>query len=336
MLATVSCVSLRDCLSNLLPLFDKGSAIIPVGLKIQNNELTVICNNKCSFKDIIPVECDESGYAEVVIQYKNIIDYLPNIGSVEFEINNRGLFINHPDVSLTLPAGYSEYKELNISGLEFKPIVSTGYLSGLRCLLNFNLSSITKMEKPITVYQQLSVIKYPQLVAQTRTLGLPFSGVFTPDLINLMVKFQPTEVCDDNPACVTLKRNKAYLQIPREVVNADNNFMSYMTDLQNPIQLNFEGLNDKLRCMAKLGTGLECHVTIHEKGLSCSVLKEGTSITSKIGDCSSGVSHVFKIPLSIWNICVRALDSDTAQILYGGGKVCLRTQSIIIITRVTS
>ena len=119
MLARVKCSLLKECLSNLSPLFYKGSAIIPVGFKIKDRCLTVICNTKCSYKDVVPLEECEDGYAEVVVQYKNILDYLPTVGDIEIEINNRGLFINHADVSLSLPEGYSTYKELDVSGMEF-------------------------------------------------------------------------------------------------------------------------------------------------------------------------------------------------------------------------
>ena len=334
MLATVKCSLLKNCLGDIVPLFSKGSAIIPVGFKLSKNVLTVICNNKCYYMNNIELDECEDGSQEVVVQYKNILDYLPSTGTLELELTQRGISLSNSDVSLTLPEGYSTYKELDVYGLQFTPIVSTGYLSGLRTLLGFNLASLTKMEKPITVYQQTSVVKYPQLLVQTRTIGLPFSGTFTPELINLMVKFQPKEVCHSNSAVVTLKRNNAYLQLPRESLVGENNFMNFMKDLSNPITFNTEGFSEKIRCMTKLGNDVECRVVIHSTGMSCSIMQEGVTITNKLGDCSTEVLKVFKLPIGIWNLCIRALDSSTAQILYGGDKVCLRTQSVIIIARV--
>lgn len=334
MLATVKCSLLKSCLSDLTPLFSKGSSIVPVGFSVNKSVLTIVCNNKCSYLNSIELDEEVIGVQEVVVQYKNILDYLPNTGTIDIEIQSNGIYLSNESVSLTLPAGYSEYKTIETKGLNFKPIVSTGYLSGLKALLNCNLVSLTKMEKPITVYQQLSVVKYPQLLVQARTMGLPFSGVFTPELINLIVKFQPTEVCDDSPTFVLFKRKDAYLQVSREPVTSANNFMDYMKDLSDPIQFDMQGYAEKVRCMTKLGNNCECTVVLHSNGLSSSITQEGVTVSNKLGDCNSEVKKVFKLPIGIWNLCIRALEDSTAQILYGGDKVCLRTQSIIIIARV--
>lgn len=334
MLATVKASVLRSCLEDISPLFSKGSSTVPLGLKIENEKLTVVCNNKCSYLNSIDLEEQSTGSQELVIVYRNLLDYLPYNGNLEIEMHPKGVTIYNDDISVTLPEGYSEFKPLDNTGLEYKPINSTGYLSGLRSLLNFNLASITKMEKPITVYQQLSVLKYPQLIVQARTMGLPFSGVLTPEIANLILKFQPEEVCDSMPAFLLFKRNDAYLQVSREQLSTENNFMDYMEGLSEPVTLFMDKYIDKIRSMSKINSTSVCEISLHSEGMSSCVKQEGISIAANVGNCQSPVLSAFKMPISIWQLCIRALGEGNAQILYGGDKVCLRTQSIIIIARV--
>ena len=86
--------------------------------------------------------------------------------------------------------------------------------------------------------------------------------------------------------------------------------------------------------MSKLGDVTYCKLTLFEDGMRTEVSSTAFTLTDYIGKCSGEILGVFKLPLSMWMTMVRAAGSGKVQILYRSDVICLRTQFVIMLTRV--
>lgn len=330
----VSVLDLRECFSDLKPLFSKGDKTLPILLKIKQRTLTVCCTAGCTYVNKMDVVNDANATSELTILYRDLLEFLPKIGQVEIEFNSYGVRLKCTDTVITLPVGYSLITEPTRKDVQFVPVESFGYSKGLLDLLNINLASLYKKEKPVNIYGALSVLKYPNVLMQVRTPGLPISVSLTPDFVKLFIKFRPEEVYSNNVDSVILKRSTAFLEIPAEPLRDTNNFTHVLEGLGNPIRVDIEHYCDKLRSMSSLGNNLQASLTLHENGLRCRVEHDNISIAVDLGDCSSDVAYVCKLPFNLFFNMMKVMGNSYIEILYGEQKLCLRNQATIIVAHV--
>lgn len=324
----------KEFLSDLTPLFPKGSKTIPIGVEVIGNMMTLTCTQGCFYQTILDVNNLDNASHQATILYCNILDFIPTVGDVRLTFSPAGLRLFGEGFDITLPNGYSLVKTIDFPTEDYTPITTGSYIPGLKNLVDMNLSGIYMYEKPITIYRNTAVLKYPNLYAMVKTDSLPFYGVITPEHAKLLCRFGGTSVNDKEPESLIFRRGTSILEIPRKTVNEENNFLSLMEGLSEPININFDSYLERLRTMAKIGEKGHCKLTLFEDGLKTSVNANSIVLADAIGKCGGKLLHVFELPLSMWVMLVKAAGSGQVQILYRSDVVCLRTQSIIMLIRV--
>lgn len=329
----VPAVRFLDYISYLTPLFPKGSSTVPIGIDVTGNILTLTCTQGCYFQSTIEISNADNIVKTATVLYCNVTEFVPSVGELYLEFLPFGLKVSGSGFDVVFPHAYSLINKVKFPDVDYETIPTTGYTAGLKYLLNMNLSSIYMSEKPIHIYRDVSVLKYPSMYVQVRTVGLPFYGTVTPEHVKLICRFAGTEVYADNPDYLLFRRNDSYLQVPRKTLSEENTFLRNMEGLSDPVTLDFDKYLERLRVMNKVGKA-NVNLALHKEGLSTSVSFDNITLTDHINKTDSEVVKAFHLPMAVWLSVVKACGSGYVQILYRSDVVCLRTQYIIILVRV--
>lgn len=323
---------LRKVFNDISPLFPTGTHVIPVLFRVHGSYLDIACTTGCVYRSSIPVNNPENVSWELTALYKSLVDFVKD-GQIELKAETFGLLVKGSGFEIQLGLAYSTITWPDIPDVDFVEVNSTGYISGLRTLLNLGLDKIYAAEKPIHLYGSVAVIKYPNMQAQARTIGLDLVAVMVPEHVRMLIRFQPDHYYTNGVDSVILRRKDTFVILPMDVKREENLFIEFLNGMSEPITLSLDGLIDKLRNMSKLNPRGRCKLVLKESGLDITLSSENTYITTKLGDDQSKVLTALYLPMSVLLAMVKVTDGGKAQFLYKGDLLCLRTQSLIIVVR---
>lgn len=330
---TVKASDLNKAISAINPLFPKGSAAIPIGLYVRKGHLKIVCLQGVVYQADIPVDDDFADYSATIMYY-NITPLLPSSGELYLEFTPVSVILTGDGVEAEFSFGYSIVAEQNFSGLVFTSVSSSTYLDSFSHLLNLGLDKLYGLISPVVVMGDVSLQKFPNTWVQVRSNGLPFNATLDIEHVRLITKFMPTQVCTSIPNTLVFKNATSVLQVPCKN-NVDNKKITeLMSDMGDPIQINIKYYLERIRSMIKVDSKTHCKISIYNTGIKTTVAHENTSISISAGKTDGEVIKVCHLPIQVWSSLLKGLSAETIQILIGGDKLCLRTTTMIIVTRV--
>lgn len=324
---------LSSCFHDINPLIPKGAKDMAVLFELKGSTLTIAHTTGCVYKSELAVSNPENSIETAIVMYKNLSDFIPNNGEIDIEIEAFGITLSDEDFTIQLPRGYSEIHLPDFPDVSYTTIETNTFTQGLLDLLNLGLANLYSVDKPIHVYGDISVLKYPNMQAQARTQGLPFKGLITPEHAKLLARFHPQEFYTDGTETLYMRKQGAYLVLPIQPLIEDNNFLNLMSRVDNPVTLSFDKYVDQVRSMAKLGKKLVCTITIYSDGILTKASADNVSIEAKTNVIGGEVLKVVQLPIDLWLALLKVVGNGKAQILYGEDCICLRTYSIILLVR---
>lgn len=330
----VKASDIRKCFQELSMLIPKGAKELPVGISLQAGNLHVISTTGCVYIHSIDVD-DTLSMEYVTILFHNVAALLSNEkDNVTLDFSPIGLTITGETFEVDFKKGYSVVEEPTFNDISFKGMQDSGWDNNLNKLIGMNLEKVYSAIRPITFYSDVAVQKYPNTWVQVRTLGIKDSMLLDTDHVRLLTHFNPTMYAKVGKDSMLFCRGNSFLQLPIKEVTSSNLVLDMMKDLGDPVTITLGHYLEQLRNVAKVSSRAQCKVTITEKGISTTVTEDGASISTHTGDIHAKVLKVFNIPIAVWITFLKALGTDSIQILVGGEKLCLRNHSMIILTRV--
>lgn len=327
----VNARDLQACLSQITPLVPKGTLYVPLGLHVHDNLLVITCLQGCVFQSHIPIGSDE--VMSISVMYRDVTPLLPGSGEVTLEFATNFLELTASGISVSLYNSYSVVQEQKFEEYVYTDILHDDYIYNLRTMLGMNLDNIYKAVKPVNVYDKVALLKFPNTIVQVRTTGLPINCVLDVEHIKLLLRFRPTKVCRDG-YLLTFLNDNAVLQLPCKDNVDKNTFVDMLEDLGEPVSINIDGYLDKVRNLSKALSKGKCTVVIYSDGITTKLFADNTNASVSIGNMSTEVIKVLNIPTQIWLSFLKAMGNSNIQVLVGGGKLCLRNNSVVILTRV--
>lgn len=322
---------LRKVFINLSSLLPKGTNTMPVGVHIKSGTVTIVALQGCVYQAEVPTT-DLDAIHDVTIMYHDISPLLVGCNRIEFEVTPSSLIVNGEDFSVEFPFGYSSVAVQNFSNVSFKELNNYAYLDSFKKLISMNLDKLYNVASPIIILGDVALQKYGNTWVQVRTTGLSVNATVDLDHIRLLLKFVPTGVCISTPNTLLFKNKYSVLQLPCKR-NIDSSLITdLMKDMTEPVTVNVKSYLERVKNIAKLESKQHCNIIVCEKGLKTTVTNAQSTVSVSTGDASSKVQKVVQLPMQLWLSCLRGLDADVIQILTGGDKICLRTQSVIIVT----
>ena len=328
----VKACDLRKCLQYLNPLFPKGTIEVPLGVNLSKGVLTITCQTSCIFQ--AKLQCDSEDAAScTVIYFSTICNILPSEGFISFEFIPSGLLLTGTDFEVTLPLGYSTIGVYDFGEHYYQNIVSKDYISTCTSILNMGLDKLYAKPKPISIHKDISVLKYPNTWVQIRSIGLPFACMLDPAHLQMLCKFEPTKVSSDEHDALILVNDYATVKMPCKSDIEDSKIKDFVYKCDKVVNVNLEGYLDKLRSASKFDAKLKCRITLYEEGVKTTLSLSNVTMSVGSGNLQSKVLTTFHLPLQVWLSFVKALGNGLVQLLYGGDIICMRNQSLIILTR---
>lgn len=331
-------VATRDllrCFITLNHLIPKGNENVPLGVKVNGEILTIICKSGCIYKTVISIKNENNAKYDLSILYNDITALLDvETTNVYIEHTGTGIYLYNSDFETLLPSAYSVVSNVDFEGKFYKPVSNTLYQTGISRILAMNLDKLYNKVQPLLIYNDVGLIKYPNVWVQVRTTGLPFKGAIDLEHAKLLNQFKPKEICVTDKTNLILKNGNEILMIPRSSEIEDNTMLNILEDLNISVKLNTDKYLERIRRISKITNKPHCKITLFENGIKTSVDTGQSSTSVNIGYCNGNVIQTFSLPMSVWLSYLRATNDGTVEFLVGGDKLCMRTPYLIIVTSV--
>lgn len=329
----VAASSLLQVFSDVNNLMQKGSNAIPLLFELSGSLLTISCSTGCLYRCETTVSNKSGLQGTASVLYEKITDFLDSGEPVTLVFEQFGLELTSASVRLTLPLAYSTVSDTQVpEGVRFTPIENTLCLQNLVELMNLGLDRLYTVDHPIEINENYSYLRFPNVQVKTRTDGLHFRAAVATEHVKLMVKFDPKEIYCNNTDVLILKRAGATVQLPVKPISMETSFEKLLTLVANPINLQLQEYNQRLRAMTHLGKKLRCKVICMDAGICTETTTE--NITISVGAGAYGeIRKVFQVPLDLWVSLTKPFSKLRMELLYGEEIICLRNMSLIVLLR---
>lgn len=331
----VGATVLRGVVEVLHHLVPKGESSMTVGLCVEKGTMVITCLQGCSYQATLPVESTGT-FAHMSILYRDILPLMSGSDDIEVDFENDGVTFHTDLFSTYFRKSYGVVQKQPEPKGEFKQFTSSIYWSGLNRINKLTLDKMYNMPSPILIMANLAMQKYPNTWVQVRADGLPISGALDAQHVKLLLAFNAISVNMNEQGVLALKNKNAVMRIPYRPNNSQEKITKLLSDMTPICRFGGKGYLDRLRSMFKFATKEYCQITVHTEGLSTKTTNDGTEVVIKCGNTDSKVAGVVQLPVQLWLLLLRSVEDESAEILLGGGKICLRTVSLIIVTHVLS
>lgn len=333
----LSTKELANCFSELALLIPKGSKDLPVGVDLQAGVLSFYYNTGCVY--LHTFEVDTTAVEHCTVLFFNISDLLTATGhsTTKLEFSDNSLHIYDDTVDLHLRHGYSSVRYPEFPNAGYNTLPATIWKDSLQTVLNMGLDKVYAKALPITVASGTSVLKYPNTWVHCKTPALNLNRVLDIEHIRLITKFQPNAYQLLTHDSVLFKRGDAFLMLPckqpNDLKETDDFFTATLEKMSAPITVNVANYTNSIRNLSKICTKAICNLIVYENGIKTVIDEAGASMSAICGETGKVIGTV-QLPVNVWLVFLRALGTERIQILVGGDILCLRNQSLIILTHV--
>ena len=329
----VSVSSLQKVFSILRTLVPKGDITTPVGFHVRDSVLKIICIQGCVYQATVDIENTEA-IGNATVMFRDISPLLPNTGVLELSFQSTYLTVSGEGFSADFPAAFSVVEPYTFKNLTYKELSSSVFQSGFKTLTGIGLEKLYNKISPVAIWDSIALQKFPNVWVQVRANGLPISAVIDMMHIQLLMRFDPQQVSIAEANTLVFKNNNAVLQIPCKPINEKSSITDMLKDMRSISKFTIGSYMERLRSVIKFGSKEFCKIALHESGISTTVSHSNATVSITTGNIETRVESVFELPIQLWLTLLRGIGSESVEILYGGGKVCLRTPFTIIVTHV--
>lgn len=329
---TVNVSDFRSVLNTLHVLVPKGETSMPIGVYVKSEKLTIVCVQGCVYQSEITV--DNASEYSITVMYRDISPILPTTGTIELEFTVTGILVSGEGFDASFPAAYSVVEKFDFSDIKYTEILSYVYHGGLKTILNVGLEKLYGTVSQIAIFDSIALQKLPNIWVQTRATGLQVNAVVDTDHASLLLKFDPTHVSDQYEGVLTFKEKQSVLQIPCKAPQDRSTILGLLDGMEKATRVGIGSYLERLKSVVKFGSKEHCKIAIHDGGIKSTLTHENSSVSITSGNVTTPIIAVVELPIQLWLSILKALGNDHIEILYGGGKLCLRTPFTIIVVRV--
>lgn len=329
----LSAADARELFGTLSILVPSKTEATPIGLQLTNNKLSLTFNNGfiASYEKLVSCEDEWS----TTFMYQDIHSLLTYEENVIIICDQYGITVSTSEFECVLPIAYSEigYQNFDEYTIHDMPEMES---SAIKLILKLGLEKLYRTTYPVYVRNGIAIIKYPSFYAQVR-LTEPFDSIsMSLTHWSIIEKFRPTAYSQDNPKCLMVRNGAWTLMIPCTSSQQDNNFMKLLDDMNVIFKMSLHDYADSVRTISRVKGTDYCDVTVFQNGMKTTTHNANISTSLLYGDTSSEMVSTFALPISVWLAMLTAIGDTTAELMLGGGKLCLRNHVIAMLLRVAA
>lgn len=324
---------LRDSLSVLRPLFPKGSKTVPVGLNVENGELTITCTQGIIYQDSIEID-DLNATEHVTVLYFDITSLLYEDDETALEFGQVAVSLSNSAFEVSLHFGYSVVSPVTFELPEFRTIESTIYVDSIKTLAAMNLNKLYNTVAPLVFENTVVLQKYPNTWVQMKADGFGVRATIDVDHAKLLNVFAPKEIAVAKGSTLLFRKDNTLLQIPYKVNTDSKKITNLLDGMKVQCTVNPGKYLERLMSISKVDSKAHAQITVYTGGIKTTVTAESVNLSASAGESLTDVVSVFHYPILVWIAFLKALGSNYIEILTGGEKICLRSSVTVIVTRV--
>lgn len=330
---TLTAQEAKELFGTLSYLVPSKSEATPIGLQLSNNRLRLTLNNgyiAAYEKEVSSIDEWESTFL-----YQDSYAFITGEEGITLECDDYGVSLLSETCECVFPNAYSVVGTVDFHEYEFKQMPSID-ISEIRSLLKLNLEKIYKMTYPVYIRDGIAIVKYPSFYAQARVLE-PFSGIsLSLAHWGIIDKFAPTTYSQWNSQCLVIGKGSWTVMLPCTTSNQENNFMPLLEDMSPVFQMNLHNYAESIRILARVKGVEYCDLTIYPHGLRTTARYGNTSTAVRYGNVDDSLIGTYSLPINVWIAMLNAIGDSTAELLLGGGKLCLRNRTVAMLLRVAA
>lgn len=332
---TINTKELSSCFEEMSYLIPAGASEISIGVLLHEGQLSFFYTGGAVYIRNIPVTSGD--FVQMTVRFyplHNVLNavYVENTTLI---LGNDGLRVQNDIVDLFLTKGFQEIEIpiLPTSGYTMLPV--SGWDISLKSVLGIGLDRLYMKELPIEIGNGLSALKYPNTWIRCRTHGLNLNRLLEAVHIKLLIRLCPTGYQLLGTDSVLFNKGNTFVMLPcralTDTEETDKNFNEMLSHLSKPITLGISHYLDSVRGLSKLSNASICNIRVFEAGIQTSVTSGGNTMSVSCGS-TEGLIGTAQIPVNVWLAFLRAMGTETIQILIGGDILCLRNQTLLVLT----
>mgnify|MGYP002508020477 CR=1 FL=1 len=323
----------RDLFGTLSQLLPSKTEAVPIGLQLRNSVLSLTLNN--GYVATYCKDVNSSDEWETTFMYQDTHPILTYGDDMTIECDQTGITLTSTYCECSFPVAYSTLSKLDFDNYNFIQMESVKE-SPIRIFGKLGLERIYKTTYPVYVRDNIAIVKYPSFYAQVR-VPEPFHGIsLSLAHIALVEKFKAESYSQENPQMLILRRGPWTVALPCTTSMQGNNFIELLDGMRSAMKMSFKDLLDSVRVLSRVKNTDYCTIVIYDGGIRTTVSNSNVTTSLQFGDTTADPVSTFTIPISVWIMMLNAVGDTTAEILLGGGKLCLRNQEVAMLLRVAA
>lgn len=324
--------TLREIFADLNMLIPAGVSTIPVGLACDNYSLTFTHTGTCNYQN--SVEVSEPVSREITVIYTNIRDLIESGQMCTIEFQNNGIMLKCGAVTTFLRVAYSAISKFKVNNIDMETVLATTPSFNLvRRIVKTQLPTIYKKEQPVTIFNEVALMKYQNIWVQTRATGMRFQCTFTQDCLRKLITFEPSKFAKYSDDTILVSRGNALLFIPVKFSDGLQNITELIPTGVNSVRFELGRLGEKLKIL-KLVNAKSIAFTLLEKGLKLQGDSAENSVSISLGDSDSAFTAGFRLPTNLGLMCLQMFSEGVVEMIYKEGVLCMRNSELVIVVRV--
>lgn len=331
--AIVQTKALRKTFTELKNFFVKGSYTLAVHFETVDDKLYISTGSNCLYRKGLEMKESIANTSATV----TVIDLQYCLGDSDLttlEFLPTGIRLENENAALMLNNAYSTVPKLpNLDDVSYFDINTEHICAGLKTLTNVRLSALYKKESPIHIYQNVAVLKYPNVWIATQTIGFQLSTILSAEHCKLMEIIEPTRIGMYSTDYLVAANDSTLLMLPCKEVNDSYEIPNMIADMSGPYRQEWTQYLGQLSALEKTKVPF-VSIGLYEHGINTSAQKDGLDMNFRCGVTTGKLLTSFTVPLQLWFTCLKAINTELLEILYKEDTVCLRTTSVIIVLRV--
>ena len=321
---------LKSLFSDLSSLIPAGAKNVPVGFNLSKGVLRVTCNALCNYEAEISVNSTDT--VLVTVLYSSLQDLVSNEGESTLELQEMGINVISGDVTRFFKVAHSMVSPIEYGDLNWKTIGSSYAISALRMLAKTPLVSLYKKEPPVDVFNELAILKYPNIWVQARVPGFPCNVTFTQDCIKVISAFSPKQLCMYNNDYVVFGKPGAKLFVPVKMCTDVSTIAQLIPKDGKCVRLGMGKFGNSLRLL-KLSGCSRASISMFEKAIVVQGNTEDGNVRLRLGSDESKFFCSFDLPVELLMFCFNLFTDCLVDLIYKEGVLCIRNQDLVLVVR---
>lgn len=329
MIVKVPAKELKRALSDMAPLFRTSEQFRAFNLSIVRGTMYINANTGVRYETAIALDTTYPEF-EINLIYQDISEIIGEKGTIEMELSPASCMVRTGVFDITLTMANDTVTPL-YHQKEYEDPLPNFFEYICKTLMNTQAFRKALKITPILSFNgETSHVKFPTVWIET--MGGYLHCNLTADIVDIVIAFAPTSYCEKGDF-VIFYNSKSTLIVPSAEPSA-NTFNKVSAGMQDICEIDVSYILPALKKVSKVFGNGDCTLFLSAHGMRVQLFRPTAHSLLTFG-AQETITASVQLPLEFLQAAF-AIINGPAKISYGGGKICVQSQSTRILLSVSN